>query len=156
MFLRVWRLYSVTRTLYELRRAGAVIKLEPQVFAVLAYLVQHSDRVASKHELLERLWPDRYVSDKALVRCIQKARRVIGDDSRTPACIQTLHGRGYRFIAKVVQYAQALEGDFRTVADRRPMERHARPWPLHPSTLFFLPCSILKVSANRSRSWWAP
>ena len=108
-------------TLYELRRAGAVIKLEPQVFAVLAYLVQHSDRVASKHELLERLWPDRYVSDKALVRCIQKARRVIGDDSRTPACIQTLHGRGYRFIAKVVQYAQALE-------ETPALSQTAAPW----------------------------
>lgn len=49
-------------TLYEVRRGGDVIQLEPQVFAVLAYLVQPHDRVVSRHALLERLWPNRYVS----------------------------------------------------------------------------------------------
>src|SRR5262245_49302418 len=93
-------------TRYELRRAGAVIKLEPRVFAVLAYLVQHRDRVVSKHDLLERLCPARYVSDKALVRCIQKARQAIADDPHTVPCIQTFHGLGYRFTAAVVQLAQ--------------------------------------------------
>lgn len=76
---------------YELRRAGQPIPLEPQVFKVLTYLVQHYDRVVPRQELFERLWPDQYVSDDALGRCIRKARRAISASSfpRSPCCVCT-------------------------------------------------------------------
>jgi class 3 adenylate cyclase/DNA-binding winged helix-turn-helix (wHTH) protein/tetratricopeptide (TPR) repeat protein len=84
-----------------LRRAGELIPLGPQVFNVLAYLVQHRQRVIPKQELFERLWPGQFVGDDALERCIRAARRALGDTRHAPQLIQTIRGRGYRFMALV-------------------------------------------------------
>ena len=51
---------------YELRRAGLLVPLEPQVFDVLVHLASHPDRVVSKEELLDTVWGDRFVSESAL------------------------------------------------------------------------------------------
>ena len=92
--------YELDVQTYELRHAGEAVAIEPQVYDVLMYLIQNSDRVVPKLELLERLWPDRYVSDGALSHCIMLARKAIGDNGQTQRCIKTVHRRGYRFIAK--------------------------------------------------------
>jgi len=86
--------YTLDTQLYELRRAGDLIHLGPQVFNVLAYLVQHRHRVVPKQELFERLWPGQFVSDDVLERCIRVVRRALGDRRHTPHLIQTLRGRG--------------------------------------------------------------
>jgi TolB-like protein/DNA-binding winged helix-turn-helix (wHTH) protein len=88
--------------LYQLSRDGAPIEIEPKVFDVLAYLLHHHDRVVSKDELLEKLWPGQVVSETALTRCIVAARKAVGDDGGKQQIIKTQHGRGYRFIAEVV------------------------------------------------------
>jgi len=85
----------------ELRRDGAPVPVEPQVFDVLAYLVTHRDRVVSKHELLDEVWGTRFVSESALTSRIKSARRAVGDTGRDQRIIRTLHGRGYRFVAQV-------------------------------------------------------
>jgi len=89
---------------YELRRAGQPIKLEPQVFSVLAYLVQHRDRVLSKQELLSHLWPGQYIGDSALERCIMAARKSVGDSGGKQRVIKTFHRRGYRFVVPVQEH----------------------------------------------------
>ncbi len=89
---------------YELRRAGEPIKLEPQVFSVLAYLVQHRDRVLSKQELLSHLWPGQYIGDSALERCIMAARKAVGDSGGKQRIIKTFHRRGYRFVVPVTEH----------------------------------------------------
>jgi DNA-binding winged helix-turn-helix (wHTH) protein len=66
----------------ELRTDEGVVRLDRQVFAVLAYLVQHCDRVVRRQELFEQLWPDRFVSEAALERCVAVARRALGDSGR--------------------------------------------------------------------------
>jgi predicted ATPase/DNA-binding winged helix-turn-helix (wHTH) protein len=88
---------------YELRYAGKLVKIEPQVFNVLAYLIQHRDRVVTKEELREQLWPGRFVSEATITSRLTAARRAIGDRGREQRVIQTVHGRGYRFIATVVE-----------------------------------------------------
>ena len=88
---------------YELRRNGQPIKLEPQVFSVLAYLVQHRDRVLSKQELLSHLWPGQYIGDSALERCIMAARKAVGDSGGKQRVIKTFHRRGYRFVLPVAE-----------------------------------------------------
>ena len=94
----------------ELRDAAGVVPLDRQVFAVLAYLVQHRDQVVRRQELFEQLWPDRFVSDAALERCITVARRAVGDTGRRQRVIQTVHGRGYRFVAPVEECRDAPPG----------------------------------------------
>ena len=86
---------------FELRRAGVPVRMEPQVFDVLAYLVQHRDRVVAKEELMDALWGGRFVSEAAVTSRIKQARRALGDDGQSQRMIKTLHGRGYRFVAQV-------------------------------------------------------
>lgn len=94
--------YELDTRLFELRHHGAVCPVEPQVFDVLAYLAEHRDRVVAKEELLEKLWPDRFVSETTLTSRVKAARKAVADDGKTQSVIRTLHGRGYRFVAEVV------------------------------------------------------
>jgi pimeloyl-ACP methyl ester carboxylesterase/DNA-binding winged helix-turn-helix (wHTH) protein len=95
---------------FELRRAGEPVKVEPQVFDVLVHLVRHRDRVVPKEELLDEVWGDRFVSESALTSRIKAARQALGDDGQAQRCIRTVHGRGYRFVAPVDEIADELEG----------------------------------------------
>ena len=87
----------------ELQRAGKPVKLQPQAFQVLAYLITHRQRVVPKSELFEQLWPERCVTDASLSSCIKVIRQALGDSGRAQRIIQTLHGYGYRFVAEVVE-----------------------------------------------------
>ncbi len=86
---------------YALRRGDEIVHLEPQVFDVLAYLVGHRDALVTKAELLDAVWGDRFVSESALTSRIKAARQAVGDDGTMQQVIQTVHGRGYRFVAPV-------------------------------------------------------
>ena len=85
----------------ELHRAGVPIRLRRQAFQVLVYLLAHRDRVVPKQEILEHLWPDQFVGDEVLKACIKAVRQALGEQGRTPRCLRTLHGQGYRFVAPV-------------------------------------------------------
>jgi pimeloyl-ACP methyl ester carboxylesterase/DNA-binding winged helix-turn-helix (wHTH) protein len=89
----------------ELRRAGSRVHVEPQVFDVLAHLIVHRDRVVTKGELLDTVWGDRFVSESALTSRIRAARSAVGDDGGAQRVIRTAHGRGYRFVADVIESA---------------------------------------------------
>jgi pimeloyl-ACP methyl ester carboxylesterase/DNA-binding winged helix-turn-helix (wHTH) protein len=82
----------------ELRAQGSVRALQPQAFAVLAYLVQHHERAVTKAELLEKLWPDVVVGHGSLQRAISLARAAIEDEGER---IRTIPKHGYRFVAAV-------------------------------------------------------
>ncbi len=85
---------------HELWRGGELVPVEPQVFDVLAYLVEHRDRLVLKTELLDEVWGDRFVSESTLTSRIKPARRAVGDNGREQRIIRTVHGRGYRFVAE--------------------------------------------------------
>lgn len=97
--------FELDQRLYQLRRNGEIVKIEPKIFDVLRYLVEHRDRVVTKDELLEKLWPGESVSESVLPRCITAARKAVGDDPAGHKIIQTVHGRGYRFVAAVAATA---------------------------------------------------
>jgi DNA-binding winged helix-turn-helix (wHTH) protein/predicted ATPase len=122
--------YALDLQRYELRYADKLVKLEPQVFDVLAYLIQHRDRVISKDELLEKLWPGRIVSETTLTSRLMAARRAVGDRGREQRVIQTLHGRGYRFIAAVTVADEGLSAPASVAALARPATEAPSPLPL--------------------------
>jgi adenylate cyclase len=93
--------------LYQLRRQGARVEIEPKAFDLLVYLLHQREQVVSKDELLDKLWPGTVVSEAALTRCIARAREAIGDNGEQQRIIRTQHGRGYRFVAAVIE--QTLE-----------------------------------------------
>jgi pimeloyl-ACP methyl ester carboxylesterase/DNA-binding winged helix-turn-helix (wHTH) protein len=88
---------------YELRRAGTVRKVEPQVFDVLMLLVRQRDRVVSKEEILDTVWGDRFVSESALTSRIKALRQAVGDTGKAQRVVRTVHGRGYQFVAPVAE-----------------------------------------------------
>ncbi len=85
----------------ELRVDGRARPIQPQVFALLAFLVEHRDRLVSKDEIFEKVWDGRVVSDSALSSRIKSARQALGDNGKAQRFIKTLHGRGLRFVADV-------------------------------------------------------
>ena len=99
--------YTLDTDRYELRRAGMVCPLEPHAVDILTYLLQHRDRVVTKRELLEQLWPGRFVGEGILAQRLMTIRKAIGDSGQNQHCIKTVHGRGYRFAAEVAVHADA-------------------------------------------------
>ncbi len=87
----------------ELRQDGERVRVEPQVFDVLAFLLAHRDRVVTKTELLDEVWGNRFVSDSTLTSRVKAARRAIGDDGASQRLIATVHGVGYRFVGEVTE-----------------------------------------------------
>jgi DNA-binding winged helix-turn-helix (wHTH) protein/pimeloyl-ACP methyl ester carboxylesterase len=93
---------------FELRRGGSVVHVQPQVFGVLCYLLEHRDRVVPKTELLDAVWGDRFVSDSTLCSRVKAARRAIGDDGASQRLIATVHGVGYRFVGDAAEPAAGV------------------------------------------------
>src|SRR5262245_21461144 len=99
--------YALDLAHYELRQAGRLIQLEPRVFDLLAYLVQHPGRTVTTEELLEQLYPNQFAPVDRLTNAVAQARRALGDTGQTQRYIQTVRRRGYRFIAPVDIQPQA-------------------------------------------------
>ncbi|MGH8823305.1 MAG: alpha/beta fold hydrolase [Jiangellaceae bacterium] len=110
---------------YELRRAGAVQSVEPQVFDVLALLLRERERVVTKEELLDAVWGSRFVGESALTSRVKAARRVIGDDGRGQRLIRTVHGRGYQFVGDVEETEQR-DGSWDVFAGAAPPQQEIR------------------------------
>jgi len=92
--------YDLDLARHELRVAGEVRPVQPQVFALLAYLVRHRDRVIAKGELLRQLWPDAVVTDASLQRAVSLARRALRPADR--GLLHTHARIGYRFVGDVI------------------------------------------------------
>lgn len=79
------------------------VDVERQVFDLIVVLATRAGSLVTKHDLLDEVWGDRFVSDSALTSRISSARRALGDDGRAQRIIQTVHGRGYRFLLPVTR-----------------------------------------------------
>jgi TolB-like protein len=93
----------------RLTESGEEIAVEPQVFSLLQYLVEHRDRVISKDEIIEHVWEGRIVSDGTLTSRINSVRRAVRDDGKSQAVIRTFPRRGVRFVATVSENAHVPE-----------------------------------------------
>jgi adenylate cyclase len=85
----------------ELRRGNALVAVEPQVFDVLIYLVEHRERVVSKDDLIASVWAGRIVSESTLTSRINAVRKAIGDTGEKQNLIRTFARKGFRFVAPV-------------------------------------------------------
>ena len=82
-------------------RGQEACKLTRKAWAVLHYLVEHAGQLVTKDALFTQVWPEVVVGDAALTVCIRELRQVLGDDPKAPQYLETVYGRGYRFIAAV-------------------------------------------------------
>jgi DNA-binding winged helix-turn-helix (wHTH) protein len=90
-----------------LEDASGPIHLNPKAFDVLRVLVEHRGDLVAKQKLLDEVWPDTHVADGVLMVCMTEIRTALADSARKPRFIETVHKRGYRFIATVTDGAAA-------------------------------------------------
>jgi len=89
----------------QLWRGDQEISLRRKTVDVLRYLVDHLGQLVTKAALLDAVWADVTVSDSMPAVCVFELRKALGDEAGTPRFIETMHRRGYRFIAKVMTAA---------------------------------------------------
>lgn len=85
----------------DLHGPAGLVRLTPKALALLLHLVTHAGRLVSKHELLDTLWPDVFVTEGVLKVCVRQIRHALDDDAHAPRFVETAHRRGYRFMAPV-------------------------------------------------------
>src|SRR5262245_27501686 len=78
-----------------------VLDLRPKTLAVLEYLAVNPQRLVTKQELLEAVWSGTAVTEWVLTGCMRELHEALGEDAREPRIIETVHRRGYRFIAEL-------------------------------------------------------
>src|SRR5579863_6571685 len=88
----------------ELRKKGVRIRLQGQPYILLITLLKQQGELVTREELRSALWPeDTFVDfDHSLGTALNKLRDVLGDSATNPRFVETLHRRGYRFIAPVI------------------------------------------------------
>src|SRR5215831_10225978 len=85
----------------QLWRGSQALALRPKTFAVLQYLVAHAGQMATQDALPDGVWGSTAVSETLVRNSIWELRTTLGDPAQHPQFIQTVHRRGYRFIAPV-------------------------------------------------------
>lgn len=85
---------------WELRHGASVLAITTQALNVLAFLIEHRQRVVPRHELLDAIWKDTFVQDGSLTQAIWQIRQALSEQENA-WMVKTVRGRGYRFVAPV-------------------------------------------------------
>jgi TolB-like protein len=93
----------------ELRRRGVRLALQEQPLRILTALLERSGDVVAREDLCKRLWPDGTFVDfeHSLNAAVRRLRTTLGDEAEVPRFIETVHKRGYRFLAPSQTLAHA-------------------------------------------------
>jgi adenylate cyclase len=86
---------------HELRRSGVLLPAPPQVLDLLAYLIQHRDRIVTKDQLVAAIWKGRAITDSALTTRLNVVRSIVGDSGQEQRLIKTLPRKGFLFVGDV-------------------------------------------------------
>src|SRR5256885_2564595 len=97
MQFRGYRIDAVHRTVTS--PGGRVVRLEPKAFDLLLYFAEHPEETLSRERLIADVWGGKFVTDDAVMVAVYALRQAFQDDSRSPRFVETIRGRGYRWIA---------------------------------------------------------
>jgi adenylate cyclase len=114
----------------ELRSGSNLLKIEPQVFDLLEFLIRNRDRAVSRDDLVAAVWNGRIVSDSAIDARINAARRAVGDSGAKQRLIKTLPRKGFRFVGVVREEpatAPATPADTAVERSKPPLDLPDRP-----------------------------
>lgn len=139
---------------YELRRAGRVLKLERIPMELLLLLIEERGHLVSRDRIIDRVWgKDVFLdTDNSINAAVRKVRQVLRDDPERPHFVQTVTGRGYRFIAQVEEAGTpALEQPVVSAPAGETPLRTKSDWPRLASAL-----ALVAVAAVASALWLIP
>jgi TolB-like protein len=97
----VFQDYTLDVERQELRRRTDLVRVEPQVFDLLKYLIGNRERVVSKDELITAVWNGRIISESALSSRITAVRHAVGDSGEQQRLIRTVARKGFRFVGDI-------------------------------------------------------
>jgi DNA-binding winged helix-turn-helix (wHTH) protein len=100
--------FELDESLFELRRLGQRVNVQPKVLALILQLARNHNRAVTTGELFAALWPGLAVGETSLTRAVRGARLALGDSGASQAVVRTVRGQGYRF-ALPVRGRPALE-----------------------------------------------
>ena len=122
-----WRDVAISPDRGCLLRGGREIRLRAKTFQVLVYLHAHHGRLVTKDDLLRAVWPDTFVSDDSLTKCIGEIRKALNDNNRR--LLKTVARRGFILDAPLVTIRPASEGRH-VPAERERSERRTHNLPV--------------------------
>ena len=99
----VYRLDTANQCLW---RKNHKISLDPKAYAVLLYLVENPERIVTKDELLDAIWPREYVCEAVIKFQISRIRAKLRETPKASRFIETVHRRGYRFVGRLTEAKQ--------------------------------------------------
>lgn len=142
--------FEVDLRAFELRCVGLPLKLERIPLQVLLILIEQKGQLVSREEIAEKIWGKGVFldTDNSINGAIRKIRQVLKDDPQEPRYVQTLPGRGYRFIAPVAE--EKLE--------TRAPGRHesSQPQEPEPEATLAQPIAEEKENTTGITAWGAP
>ena len=118
-------LYRLDLAEARLWRGKQEVRLTGKAFAVLRYLVTHAGELVTKDDLFQAIWPETVVSDAALTSCIKELREILRDQAQERRYIETVHRRGFRFIAAVASRQHSVVS--RQTSQPAPSPQHPTP-----------------------------
>jgi DNA-binding winged helix-turn-helix (wHTH) protein len=126
---------------YELRRGDRVLKLEKIPMELLILLAESNGQLVTRDQIIERIWGKGVFVDTehGINTAIRKIRQALGDDPEQPRFVQTVTGKGYRFIAPTIEISERGNGSAFATA--------------HPST-FDAPSTIDSRAPLPQKGWW--
>src|SRR6201981_3486697 len=110
---------------YELRRQGRRVKLEKKPMELLIFLVGRREQLVSRQEIVTKLWrSDLFIdTEPAINNLVRKIRTALGDISTKPRFLETVVGKGYRFVGPIRVINASVQGSH--LQDTPPDERPA-------------------------------
>ena len=107
---------ELDRRAYELRRSGRPLKLERIPMELLLLLVKRKGQLVTRDEIIEGVWGKDlfFDTDNSINAAIRKIRQVLKDDPEKPLFVQTITGKGYRFVAPTVEVQLPVEAHGQT------------------------------------------
>src|SRR5687768_4333529 len=82
----------------QLYKDGVALAVPPKVFELLRLLVEHPGRLLTKETILDEVWRGTHVTEASVKDYVKELRHLLEDDATTPRHIETMRGRGYRYI----------------------------------------------------------
>lgn len=144
--------YVIDRADERLIGPSGPIRLGNKAYRVLVSLIEQDGRLLTKDALFETVWDGTIVTESSLTSAIKELRRALGDESRTPRYIESVYGRGYRFIAPVRAAEAGAEAAPRPSAAAPPPAR-AGPGESRPPLILVSPFRDEAIHATHP--WYA-
>jgi DNA-binding winged helix-turn-helix (wHTH) protein/tetratricopeptide (TPR) repeat protein/TolB-like protein len=103
-----FRVDPVRRRLYK---GGEQVPLTPKAFSILLVLLEKRGEVMEKEELIRRVWPDTFVTEANLTQNVSSLRKALGERANDHRYVVTVPGRGYSFVAEVLEVPREATGE---------------------------------------------